>query len=156
MVKGTSRMRASVGVLDAGVDSLVVVVDGDRQHFLGVLLADHVIVQHLVDFRRAGHTLARLQEGGLVLLADDLHAQFDAFVADEDRRPGDQLPDLVLALAAERTIERVLGLAAARLTHRHSRAPSTRPRRPALGIIFNALHSPRQPKSACRRLLSIR
>ena len=37
----------------------------------------------------------------LVLLADDVHAELDAFIADEHGRPGDQLPHLVLALAAE-------------------------------------------------------
>jgi hypothetical protein len=37
----------------------------------------------------------------LVLFADDIHAQLDAFIADENRRPGDQLADLMLALSAE-------------------------------------------------------
>jgi hypothetical protein len=41
-------------------------------------------------------------------LADDVVAQLDALVADEHRRAGDQLLDLVLALAAERAIERFL------------------------------------------------
>ena len=42
-----------------------------------------------------------LHQGGLVLLPDDVHAEFDAFIADEHGRAGDELPDLVLALAAE-------------------------------------------------------
>src|SRR5580704_16650182 len=80
-------------------------------------LADDIIVQHLEDFLRRGHALLGLHEGGLVLLPDDLHAEFDAFVADEHGRARDQFPDLVLALAAERAVERVLGLAAAGLAH---------------------------------------
>ena len=44
-------------------------------------------------------------------------SQFDALVADEHGRAGDELAHLVLALAAERTIERVLGVAAADLAH---------------------------------------
>jgi hypothetical protein len=41
-------------------------------------------------------------------LADDVVAQVDALVADEHRRAGDQLLDLVLALAAERAVKRFL------------------------------------------------
>ena len=148
MVKGTSRMRARVcaskrlaaaggadqhdvglGELDVAVlagliDALVVIVDGDREHLLGVALADDVIVQHLEDLLRGRHALLGFHEGGLVLLPDDLHAEFDAFVADEDGRARNELADLVLALAAEGAIERVLGLAAAGLTHLAS-GPST-------------------------------
>ena len=62
----------------------------------------------LEDFLRARNALLRLHEGGLVLFADDLHAQLDAFIADEHRRTRNQLADLVLALAAERAVERAL------------------------------------------------
>ena len=92
------------------------VVDGDRQHALGVALADHIVVENLEDFLRRRHAFARLHHRGLVLFADDVHAQFDAFIADEHGRAGDQLAHLMLALAAERAIERVLGIAAAVLT----------------------------------------
>jgi hypothetical protein len=54
----------------------------------------------------------------LVLLTDDIHAEFDAFIADEDGGPGDKLADLVLRLAAERTIECILRVAG--LAHGHS------------------------------------
>src|SRR5690606_41242142 len=69
--------------------------------------------EHIDDFLRCGHALARLHHRGLVLLADDVHAKFDAFVADEHRGTGDQLAHFVLALAAERAVERVLGISAA-------------------------------------------
>jgi hypothetical protein len=36
-----------------------------------------------------------------VVFADDVHAQFDAFIADEHGRARNQLADLVLALSAE-------------------------------------------------------
>src|SRR5690606_25154731 len=57
--------------------------------------------------------------GILELFADDVVAQLDALVADEDRRPRDQLADFVLALAAKRTIEElaVLVLAAGIIAH---------------------------------------
>src|SRR5208282_1285405 len=47
----------------------------------------------------------------LVLLTDDVHAEFDALIADEDGRAGDKLAHLVLGLAAERTVEGVLRIA---------------------------------------------
>src|SRR3712207_9162047 len=39
-----------------------------------------------------------------------IHAELDALVADEHRRPGDQLAHLVLALPAEGAVEGVLGV----------------------------------------------
>src|SRR5690606_30567131 len=42
---------------------------------------------------------------------------FDAFVADEHGRTGNQLAHLMLALAAEAAIERVLAVAAGRIGH---------------------------------------
>ena len=101
--------QLDVVVLGAVGQALVVVVHGDREHALGVVLADHVVVEHLADVARRRNAVARLDQRRLVLLADDVHAELDAFVADEDGRPGDQLPHLVLALAAERAVERVLG-----------------------------------------------
>ena len=54
------------------------------------------------------------------VLSDDVHAEFDALVADEHSRARDELAHLVLALAAERTIESVLGLSAGRaFAHAH-------------------------------------
>jgi hypothetical protein len=71
MVKGTSRMRASVCaskvlpdpvgpisrifdfasstsvVLGLVIEPLVVIVDGDREHLLGVVLPDHIVVENL-------------------------------------------------------------------------------------------------------------
>src|ERR1700761_6376765 len=81
-------------------------------------LADDIIVQHLEDFLGRGHAFLGLHEGGLVLLPDDLHAQLDAFIADENRRTRDQLAHLMLALAAKGARTLVLGSAAAGLAHR--------------------------------------
>ncbi|MND00305.1 hypothetical protein D3C83_188660 [compost metagenome] len=73
-----------------------------------MLLPDDVVVENLADFLRRRDAVARLHQRGLVLLADDVHAQLDALVADEHGRPGDQLADLMLGFAAERAIERIL------------------------------------------------
>jgi hypothetical protein len=55
----------------------------------------------------------------LELFADDVIAQFDAFVTDKDGRTRNQLADFVLALAAKRTIKElaVLVLTAGIITH---------------------------------------
>jgi hypothetical protein len=72
-----------------------------RQYFLGVGLADHVVVENLTDIGRSRHPVTGLDQGVLVLFTDDIHAEFDAFVTDENSRSGNELTDLVLALSAE-------------------------------------------------------
>src|SRR5229473_3162073 len=114
--------QLDVVVLGLVVEPLVMVVDRDREHLLGVVLADDVVVEDLADLLRGRNAVARLHQRGLVLLADDVHAQLDALVADEHRRAGDELAHLVLALAAERAVKCVLGLAAADLAHPALRA----------------------------------
>src|SRR5258705_626408 len=72
-----------VVVLGLVIEPVVVIVNGDRERLLGVALADDVIVEHLTDFFRGRNAVARLHQRGFVLLADEIHAQFDAFLADE-------------------------------------------------------------------------
>ncbi len=87
-----------VVVLGLMIEPLVVIVDRDREHFLGVVLTDDIVIENLADLPRRRDAVARLYQRGLVLLADDrVHAQFDAFVTNEDGRPGNELPHLVLA-----------------------------------------------------------
>src|SRR3989442_615149 len=105
-----------------GVDSLVVVVDGDREDLLGPLLADHVLVKGVLDLARVGQ-LGRgvlLARGLEKLLLDDLLAEIDALVADIDALARDQLADLFLALAAEGAAVRNLGPLGAAAARRHS------------------------------------
>src|SRR5213592_2570612 len=106
------------------VDALVVVVDRDRQDLLGALLADHVLVEDLLDLGRLRHRRGGRESLLLVdLLGDDVVAEVDALVADVDDRAGDQLADLVLALATERADE-VAGAVVTVLRHEASPTPS--------------------------------
>ena len=93
--------------------TLVVVVDRDRQRFFRLALADHVLIENAADFmrRRQIGACALLAVGLLDFLADDVVAQLDAFIADEYRRPGNQLAHFVLALAAEGAIKKFVARA---------------------------------------------
>ncbi len=112
---GLRELDDRVGVtrlaVAAGLDALVVVVDGHGERPLGLVLADHVAVEELEDLGGLGELveaeLARLGE----FLFDDLVAEVDALVADVDARTGDQLLDLLLALPAERAFEQITRLA---------------------------------------------
>ena len=81
--------------------ALVVVVDRYRQRPLGLLLADDVLVEDVVDLTRLGQRLDVERRRSGELLVDDLVAEIDALVADVDAGTGDQLLDLALGLAAE-------------------------------------------------------
>ena len=130
MANGTLRIRASVRakqrlaaagrtdqqdvrLLDFDVRAfgaehqpLVVAVDGHGQHLLGVLLADHVLVELGDDFARRGNLGEELLAGAAAapLLLEDRLAKLDALAADVDvARSFDQRTDVAIALAAERT-----------------------------------------------------
>ena len=94
-------LELDVGLLAAHADALVVVVDRHRQGALGFLLADHVLVE-LVDDRLRRRILRAL---GRFFLGEDVVAQRDALIADEDPRPADELPHLASLLPAERAVE---------------------------------------------------
>src|SRR6266516_3833279 len=107
------RLRElDVVVLGLVVETLVVIMDRDREHLLGVILTYHIVVKDFAYLLGGRNAVARLHQRGIVLLADDVHAQLDALVADKHGRPGNELAHLVLALAAERTVECVLRIAA--------------------------------------------
>ena len=83
-------------------DALVVVVDGDGELLLGPFLADDVLVEELLDFLRRRQRRAGAAVLEAVVVGDDVVADLDALVADEDGRAGNQLADVVLVLVAER------------------------------------------------------
>src|SRR6516165_6928137 len=109
--------KFDIVVLGLVIEPLVMIVDGDREDLLGVILADHVVVEDLSDLLRRRDAVLRFHRRGILLLANDVHAKLNAFVADEHGRAGNELAHLMLALAAERAMERGLGLSAVDLAH---------------------------------------
>jgi hypothetical protein len=100
-------LKLDVPVLGAHLDPLVMVVHGDGQDLLRLLLSNDVFVEERVDLCRLGE-LVELELGGLgELLLDDLVAQVDALVADVDAGAGDQLLHLLLTLPAEGALQQV-------------------------------------------------
>ena len=101
------------------VKTLVVVVHRDRENLLGPLLADDVLVEYILDFRRFRQLIVTGFTRVLELLANDVVAQLDAFITNEYRRTRNQLANFVLGLAAKRTVKEfaVLVLTAGFVAH---------------------------------------
>jgi len=91
-----------------------VVVHRHGQAALGFFLANHVIVEVGLEVGRRRQTVTRALFRAFLgdFIADDVIAQVNAFVANEHRRAGNQLLDLVLALAAERAVQVFFGAGA--------------------------------------------
>ena len=88
--------------------TFIVIVHRHRQDPLRIFLPDDIIVEDVANFLWCGHTLFGFETRGFVFLADNVHAEFNAFITDEHSRTSNQLLHLMLALTAKRTIQRVL------------------------------------------------
>src|SRR3989440_254659 len=98
-------LQLDVAIVVARLDPFVVVVDGDGEDLLGALLADHVLVEDVLDLGGLGQRADLPRLLLFPLLGDDVVAELDALVADVDGGARDQLADVVLALAAERALQ---------------------------------------------------
>ena len=88
----------------AEAEPLVVVVNGDGEHLLGALLADHVLIEAFLDRARGGNVRRGLlgSAASLLFLVDDGLAEFDALAADIDvARTFHERPDISVRAAAE-------------------------------------------------------
>ena len=69
------RLREfDVVVLGLVVETLVVIMDRHREHLLGVILTDDIVVKNFAYLLGGRNAIARLRQRGRVLLADDVHA----------------------------------------------------------------------------------
>ena len=94
-------LEFDVGLLSRQLDALVVVVYGDGQLLLRFVLTDDVLVEKCLDLGWLGKV--NILGGGFVVLIfiDDVLANADAFITDENGWTCDQLPNFVLTLVAE-------------------------------------------------------
>ena len=105
-------------VFAAVAQTLVVVVDGNGQHLLGILLPDHIVIEMSADLMR-GRQLVTIALGRDLadLFADDVVAQLDALITYVDGRASDQLAHFMLAFAAKRAVEQLITLTLAFFCH---------------------------------------
>jgi hypothetical protein len=84
-----------------------VVVNGNREFLFGGILADHVLVQVLLQFQRFRKLVRRSVRLILTVIFEDGIADGYALIADVSSRivtgGGDQLADNILTLVAKRT-----------------------------------------------------
>src|SRR5947209_213528 len=125
-------LQLDLARLAARLDPLVVIVDRDGKDLLRPLLADHVLVEDILDLGGLGQ---RAELAALLLfplLGDDVVAELDALVADVDGRARDQFADVVLALPAEGALQRPVAFARSghRLSTSSPASPAPAPRPP--------------------------
>src|SRR6202790_2559275 len=102
--------QLDIVLFDAGFEPLVMIVDCNRQYLFGQLLNNDVLVQDLTNFVRC-RKLVLIGAGGVgggAFFPNDVVTKLDAFIADEHRWPGNELPHLVLAFAAEGTVKKLV------------------------------------------------
>src|SRR6185312_4329360 len=141
-----NRLMPGVAALLAGLDPLVVVVDGHRQRPLGGVLANDVALQEFAYLDRLG----QLVEFHIVsvgkFLFDDLVAQVDALIADVHTGARNEFLDLFLALPAERALQQVTAVSDAR----HDASGPTFYLVPCrLFVLPCRVYSPTLPASSC-------
>ena len=83
------------------LDALVMVVDFDSKLLLRFILTDDVLIQESFDLGRLGKVDVFGRRFVVLIFVDDVLTNADAFVTDEDGRPRDQLPNVILALVAK-------------------------------------------------------
>src|SRR5260370_9988772 len=83
--------------------ALGVLIDGGRQLLLCFFLADYVLVKKRLDLAGLRQRRSRRYRLSLLVVADDLVTDVDTFIADVDRRSGNEFLDFVLRFAAEGT-----------------------------------------------------
>src|SRR3546814_2432751 len=85
---------------------------------LGTALPNDVVIKDIADFQRRRHaTILLADKAALGFFPDDIVAQFNAFIADEDGWPCDQLAHLMLRLPAEAAVQGAFRIRASQFRH---------------------------------------
>src|SRR3546814_12219698 len=85
---------------------------------LGTALPNDVVIKDIADFQRRRHaTILLADKAALGFFPDDIVAQFNAFIADEDGWPCDQLAHLMLRLPAEAAVQGAFRIRARQFRH---------------------------------------
>src|ERR1043166_6261695 len=91
--------------------AFIVVMHGNRKDTFGLILANDIVIQHCADILGGGHAVTVFGDAAFGLFTDDIHAELDAVIADENGGSGDELAHLVLALAAEGAVKCIFAIA---------------------------------------------
>src|SRR5262249_22343236 len=115
---GTDEQDVRLPQLDVArrgprLDALVVIVDRDGQDLLRAILADHVLVEDVLDLGGLGKAPELTALLLFPLLRDDVVAEVDALLTDVDGGTGDQLAGIVLAFPPELALQRPTSLTGA-------------------------------------------
>jgi hypothetical protein len=84
------------------------VMNGDGEDLLRPILSDDILVENFFDFGRFWEFGRNGLFSFLPFLGDNVIAEVDTFIADVDRRAGDQLSHLFAAFTAKRTFQPVV------------------------------------------------
>ena len=85
------------------LDTLVMIVNGHREDFFRPFLADYILVQNIFDSSGLGNLRGPRRPFPFIFLGNDVIAEFHAFIADINRRTGNEFLDFVLAFSAKGT-----------------------------------------------------
>src|SRR5208282_206938 len=96
------------------------VVNGHREDFFRPLLADYVLVQNILDSSGLGNLRGPCRTFSFVFLGNDVIAELHAFIADINRRTGNQFFDFILTFSAKRTPELATSVVTFSTSHQDS------------------------------------
>src|SRR5262249_41469203 len=88
-----------------GLETFVMIIDGDREYLFGLGLANDVVIELVLQF--LGRPQARASRPGFsdTLLEQNIVTQVNTFIADVDRRSGNEPLDFLRRFATKRALQ---------------------------------------------------
>ena len=99
--KDVGFLQFDVGFLAGKFNALVVVVNGHGKLLFRFVLANNVLIEEAFDLGRFWKMYVLGRRFVILIFINNVLADANAFVADEDSRSRDQFSDVILALVAE-------------------------------------------------------